>query len=137
MNRRVFLAAQASLAALGLSSAANASIFSGETNWKSATSKELTPLIGKTFTAKTSDGQSVKLKLADVKAHDSGRHRPAHLRRAEGVTIGFKNGDHLSEAVKSGHQLVSLNHPTIGQCDLMMTSVPQKSGGYLLEAVLN
>ena len=137
MNRRIFLAAQASLAAIGISGTAGASILTKRANWKNAIAKDLTPLIGQKFTAKTSDGQRVSLTLADVTAHDSGPHRPSHLARSEGVTIGFKGADRLSEAIRSGQELVTLHHSAIGQCDLMMTSVPKRSGGHILEAVLS
>ncbi len=136
LNRRAFVAAQACAVLAGASGLAGASILGSAPSWETATKKELSPLIGDRFTATTMDGLHVDLKLIAAEACCSGPARPAHLARREGVMAVFKSPQ-ASKIALSGHQTVRIKHASLGKFDLFIGAVPSRSGGHVLEAILN
>ncbi len=136
LSRRTFVAAQACAVLSGASGIAGASALSKAPSWETATKKELTPLIGDRFTAITEGGQHIVLQLIAAEACCSGRHRPVHLKRREGVTAVFTSPQ-AGQIALSGHQTVRIKHTSLGKFDLFIGAVPSRSGGHILEAILN
>lgn len=133
LNRRLFMAGQASLVTLGAVGVAGAS---SNSSWKTLGHKDLKPLIGDSFTARTEAGDSMTLKLVDSSPVKSGWHRPAHLKRREGVVATFESSGAAAFA-EAGDQLVAMNHKELGRFDVFLSATQKKSGGFEMEVVLN
>ena len=136
LSRRGFMAAQAGVVAVGASGAASAAVFSRPVSWATMTRKDLSPLIGETFTARTEDGQKFDLKLVDAELVKSGWHRPMDLARREGVVAVF-DSPHAAKLAEAGHQTVRLHHPQLGSAEIFLGAVPSRSKGHLIEAIFN
>ena len=104
--------------------------------WETITNDELSLLIGNHFNALCDDGLHLNLKLVKTEAIKSGRYRPRNLARREGVIAVFESpqANWLSE---TGHQNVWVSHPVLGDFQIFLGAVPSRSGGHVIEAVLN
>ncbi len=157
LSRRAFVAGQATaIAALTMAGAASAgpltkSLFERaapkaprlnrfdqlkNARWETVTDDEMSLFIGNHFNAMCDDGLHLNLKLVKTEAIKSGRHRPRNLARREGVIAVFESpqAKWLSE---TGHQNVWISHPVLGDFQIFLGAVPSRSGGYVIEAVLN
>ncbi|MEP3892155.1 MAG: hypothetical protein ABJN69_16980 [Hellea sp.] len=133
LNRRLFMAGQASFATLGAAGVAGASTHS---SWKTLGHKNLEPLIGDKFTARTEAGDIMTLKLVDSSPVKSGWHRPVHLKRREGVVATFESNGAAAYA-EAGDRVVTMTHKELGRFDVFLSATQKKSGGFELEVVLN
>lgn len=148
-TRRACLAAQGAWAILlampGATRANAASIAAGAepvrpepepARWATATAEELRRHIGARFRVRTQSGENFVMRLTALEPASSGPHRPRDLLRAEGVTAVFDSPD-LAPLKRAGCQTCRVSHPSIGAADLMLSLAPRRSGGHLVELVLN
>ena len=104
--------------------------------WETAGAPQFGQMIGHTFRVRLDDGTFLALRLVEVEAVVSGPHRPAHLRRREGVVLVF-DGARTQALVEQGSRCYQVRHARLGTCDLLLGPVPRRSGGHYIEAVLN
>lgn len=142
LSRRAVVVGQAALAATFTASAAQARPLSRAGNtlkkarWETVTDTEMSQMIGHKFTAVTSDGTLINMKLVETEAIKSGSNRPSFLPRSEGVALVFEErGARGSEAMDQ--HTVQIFHKRLGGFEVLLGPVPRRSGGYFLEAVLN
>jgi len=133
MNRRAFVAAQAGVAAMGVSGMAAAST---KPKWETLTVKELKPFIGEQFKVQCDCGLSMQLRLTETIAAKSGWARPANLRRREGVIAVF-DSPQAEKFAENGDRSVRISHPELGSFNLFLGATPRRNGGFDIEAVLN
>ena len=104
--------------------------------WETVTDDELSLFIGNHFNAMCDDGLHLNLKLVKTEAIKSGRYRPRNLARLEGVVAVFESPQ-AKWLAETGHQSVWISHPVLGDFQIFLGAVPSRSGGHVIEAVLN
>ena len=146
LSRRVFLASQAALAAMAglpavsIASSAKAAYAGNRSDtkarWDTATAEDLEQFVGDRFRVRAEGFGDIVMRLVAVEAANSGPHRPVSLARSEGVTAVFESPD-MEPLVRAGHQTYSVRHTWLGSADLFLGPVPKRSGGHVIELVLN
>lgn len=140
INRRDFMASTAAVAGMSTTAVA-ATPELGDTpvvvtNWARTTHAEMSSLIGQRFHVTAPDGRTGILELVDAEPVSSGPDRPADLPRAEGVVAVFDSLD-KDFFVGAEHSMHRVSHVKLGTANLFMGRSPKRSGGDVIEMVLN
>ncbi|MBI1385544.1 MAG: hypothetical protein GC150_11600 [Rhizobiales bacterium] len=104
--------------------------------WETATASDFAVFVGETFEVRTAAGRIVEARLASVEPVRSGPDRPHWLARSEGLVATFETSD-IEEFVREGAQTCCIRHTSLGTADLYVGPSPLRSGGHVLELVLN
>ena len=143
LSRRSFVAANAAVAAAAAvpavasaSTAPVAAASSVPTNWETVTGDQLAGFVGDRFRVRSSEAGELVMRLIAVEPVDSGADRPSHLRRSEGVVAVFDSPD-KAPLVACGQTIHRVSHPRLGSADLYFGPSCLRSGGHVLEMVLN
>ncbi|WP_144435658.1 DUF6916 family protein [Roseovarius atlanticus] len=104
--------------------------------WETATADELRPYLGQRFRVSTRTHGSLALRLVDVASPDRDPARPGLLKRRLSVSAIFDGPDaQVLAGLEDG--IHRLSHPRIGQIDAFLKTLPRRSGGSMIELVLN
>jgi hypothetical protein len=147
LTRRSFLATNAAVAAatalpIGAAAAhaaapvAVADPKTGPVRWTTATAAEFEGLVGDRFRVSSPETGNVVLRLIAVEPVDSGPARPSDLNRSEGLVAVFDSPD-KAPLVQCGHATHKVSHPRLGSADLFLGPICKRSGGHVIEMVLN
>ncbi|MEL7091706.1 MAG: twin-arginine translocation signal domain-containing protein [Pseudomonadota bacterium] len=141
INRRHFMAGSAVAATAVTATPGAAGIDSSTaqpivTDWARLGPQDMTAFIGHRFRVTAPDGRSGILELIDAEPIPSGPDRPANLPRGEGVVAVFDSPDKdlFLDAEAKMHRV---SHPILGSADLLIARSPKRSGGDVIELVLN
>jgi len=135
-NRRaLFYGPLALSAAIGGSAPALAYV-KEQPKWETGTAEDFKALVNRPFTAMTKEGKLLHLTLVEARAGNSGPARPKGLSRSESVTLTFRC-KFEADLESLGHDSAWVWNSTLGQSQLLLGSVPRKSGGYDIELILN
>ena len=93
-------------------------------------------LVGDRFRVTGPDGRTGVMTLIEVEPVASGVHRPLDLPRSEGVVAVFDSPD-MDSFVGPDHDIHRVSHGVLGTADLFMGRSPKRSGGHVIELVLN
>ncbi|QFT93973.1 hypothetical protein FIU86_14080 [Roseovarius sp. THAF9] len=104
--------------------------------WETATADELRPFLGQRFRVSTRTHGALALRLVDVASPESDPARPGVLTRRLSVSAIFDGPDaQILAGLEDG--IHRLSHPRIGQIDAFLKTLPRRSGGSMIELVLN
>ena len=142
LSRRSFVAANAAVAAAAavpaVASASTAPVASKAvpTNWETVTGDQLAGFVGDRFRVRSSEAGELVMRLIAVEPVNSGADRPSHLPRSESVIAVFDSPD-KAPLVACGQTIHRVSHPRLGSADLYFGPSCLRSGGHVLEMVLN
>lgn len=145
LSRRSFVAANAAVAAAAavpaVANATTAPVASVApktlpTSWETVTAEQMASLVGDRFRVRSSEAGEMVMQLIAVEPVQSGTDRPAHLSRAEGLVAVFDSPD-KAPLVACEPTMHRVSHPRLGSADLYFSPSCLRSGGHVLEMVLN